>query len=78
MKLEYEVLIEPENKKAIWLQKNNIKKEKSKKDVFLFALMLIAYLIMMLLALREPESLEKESTLITFYFGLLMACFRFG
>ena len=79
MKLEYEVSIEPENKKAIWLQKNNIKKKKSKKDVFLFTCMLLAYLIIMLLALREPELVEenKELTLITFYFGLLMALFSF-
>jgi len=41
--------------------------------------MLVAYLIMMLFALREPEPLEtdKESALITFYFGLLMALFSF-
>lgn len=76
MKLEYEVSIEPENKRVIWLQKI---KKKSKKDVCLFIFMLTAYLIMMLLALREPESLveNRELALITFYFGLLMALFSF-
>lgn len=79
MKLEYEVSIEPEKNRAIWLQKNGTVKRKSKKDMFLFTFMLVAYLIMMLLALREPESLEenRELTQITFYFGLLMALFSF-
>lgn len=79
MKLEYEVSIEPEKKKAIWIPKINIKKKRAKKDVLLFTFMLAAYLIMMLLALIEPESLKenKELTLITFYFGLLMALFSF-
>lgn len=79
MKLEYEVSIDPEKNRAIWLQKNGTVKRKSKKDMFLFIFMLVAYLIMMLLALREPESLEenRELTQITFYFGLLMALFSF-
>lgn len=77
--MESEVSIAPENKKAIWLQKLNIVKKKSTKDKFLFVFMLSTYLIMMLFALREPELLEtdKESAIITFYFGLLMALFSF-